>query len=366
MNFDLGLQHLVVISAIIMSVKWSLTSVASASRPGSISRRCFSAIPARLGGQSPAKPSLNVQVASGGPQAPSEYCASLVRKLDPEAWLCSYFWPRRERSWWLAWRAFNIELHLISTTVTVPGLAAIRYQFWRDTLSVIWTGKTAHGQVLAVPQHPIAIMLEQMKRSRPIQRYYLSQMIDVREKIQDQAASSSSLESHLATHGPLQSSLLLGSLPLLIPPNDPKTSELTHTLSHLSNLLTTASLIRNLPVLVKSKREINLPRDICAKHSIVDEEVIRQAGNAKGLKDACYEIGTRGMDELITARRDLKSSGGKIEPTAAFPVFLASVPAERYLKRLEKVDFNPFHRSLERHDWQLAPRIWWTAQTGKI
>lgn len=57
---------------------------------------------------SSAKPSLNIPSTSGGPQAPQDYCASLVKRLDPEAWLCSYFWPRRERNWWLAWRAFNV------------------------------------------------------------------------------------------------------------------------------------------------------------------------------------------------------------------------------------------------------------------
>ena len=118
---------------------------------------------------------------------------------------------------------------------------------------------------------------------------------------------------------------MLGPLPLLVPASDPKTPDLTHTLSHLSNLLTTTSSLRNLPILIKSRREINLPTDISEKHGLVDEDVIRNQGDAKGLKDACYEIGIRGMDELITARRDLKSSGGKVEPKSALPVFLASV-----------------------------------------
>ena len=55
------------------------------------------------------KPPLNVSVSSGGPQAPAEYCADLVKRLDPDAWLTSYFWPRREREWYLAWRAFNVS-----------------------------------------------------------------------------------------------------------------------------------------------------------------------------------------------------------------------------------------------------------------
>ncbi|KAK1923187.1 isoprenoid synthase domain-containing protein [Papiliotrema laurentii] len=315
---------------------------------------------------SPAKPSLNVHAASGGPTAPAEYCASLVKKLDRDAWLTSYFWPKRERDWYLAWRAFNLELHLIQTTVTQPALAAIRFQFWKDALSAIWTGRNLDGQAATIPQHPVAVLLGDMRKHRPVQRYYLSQLIDTRVKALSSPPSAATLESHLALHGPLHSSLLLGPLPLLLPPTHPSTSSLTHTLSHLSTLLSTVSLLKSLPVMVNSKRQINIPHDIAQKHGIVEEEVLRKGSEAKGLRDGLYEIGTRGMDELITARRELKGSGGKVEPRSATPVFLSAIPAEAYLQRLEKVDFDVFHPDLFKDDWKLAPRIWWRAQTGKI
>ena len=62
---------------------------------------------------------------------------------------------------------------MISTTVTQPSLATIRFQFWRDALAAIWGGGV-------VPQHPVAAMLAELRWSRPVQKYYLSQMIDVR------------------------------------------------------------------------------------------------------------------------------------------------------------------------------------------
>jgi hypothetical protein len=96
-------------------------------------------------------------------------------------------------------------------------------------------------------------------------------------------------------------------------------------LSHLSTLLTTVSLLKNLPVLVSSKRQINIPHDISTKHNIVEEEVLRKGAEARGVKDGLYEIGTRGMDELITARRELKGKGGRVDPKFATPVFLAAV-----------------------------------------
>ncbi|WRT70852.1 uncharacterized protein IL334_007851 [Kwoniella shivajii] len=313
---------------------------------------------------STSRTSLNVPSTAGGPQAPLEYCSSLVQRLDPEAWLCSYFWPKRERSWYLAWRAFNLELHLITTTVTQPALAAIRFQFWRDALKIIFSPNPEVAN--QVPQHPVCVLLADMKKSRPVQKYYLSQMIETRAKILSLPPSSSTLSSHLTTHSPISTSLLLGPLPLLLPPTHSSTSHISHTLSHLSTLLTTVSMLRNLPIMVSTKRQLNIPSDILQKHNVIEEQVLRNGSEANGVRDAVLEIGTRGMDELITARRELKETNGKVVPSNVMPVFLSAVPAENYLKRLEKLDFDVFHPDLQKHDWKLAPSIWWRFQSGKL
>lgn len=66
--------------------------------------------------------------------------------------------------------------------------------------------------------------------------------------------------------------------------------------------------------------------------------MLRNGAHAKGLKDGLWEIGTRGMDELITARRELKASGGKVEPGTVMPLFLSVVsghdPGIRLVNRL--------------------------------
>ena len=72
---------------------------------------------------------------------------------------------------------------MIQTTVSQPALAAIRFQFWKDALSSIWTGKSLEGKASAVPQHPVAVLLADMKNNRPVQRYYLSQMIEARVSV---------------------------------------------------------------------------------------------------------------------------------------------------------------------------------------
>ncbi|BEJ11642.1 hypothetical protein CspHIS471_0201020 [Cutaneotrichosporon sp. HIS471] len=301
---------------------------------------------------------LNSPVAAGGPGENAAYCASLVQRLDPDAWLTSYFWPKRERDWWLAIRAFNLELHLVTTTVSQPAIAAMRFQFWRDALAAIFSGKPA-------PQHPVALALAEMHAARPVQRYYLGQLIDVRAKNLSAPPASATLEQHLATYSPLAGALLQGPLPIVLSPTDSETGHIAHTLSHIAHLLAVSSLLRALPSLV-TKRQLNIPADVAARHGLVDEEVFRRGTQAPGLKDALFEIATRGMDELITARRDLNKTDGKVVPKECMPLFLTAVPAERYLHRLEKADFDVFAPELAKHDWQLAPRIWWAYHRGKL
>jgi NADH dehydrogenase [ubiquinone] 1 alpha subcomplex assembly factor 6 len=52
----------------------------------------------------------------------------------------------------------------------------MRFQFWRDALTAIFAAPGAKP----VPQHPVAVLLAEMRQNRPVQKYYLSQLIDTR------------------------------------------------------------------------------------------------------------------------------------------------------------------------------------------
>lgn len=67
----------------------------------------------------------------------------------------------------------------------------------------------------------------------------------------------------------------------------------------------------------------------------MEEDVLRNGAQAKGMKDGLWEIGTRGMDELITARRELKAANGKVSPGNVMPLFLSVV---------SRVQVNPTNR----------------------
>lgn len=94
---------------------------------------------------------------AGGTSDPAAYCSDFVKKYDPEAWLCHFFWPKDVRDLWLGWRAFNVsrqgivrmiantrssvlqlEIHQVSASAKQPTIAMMRYQFWRDAIKAIW------------------------------------------------------------------------------------------------------------------------------------------------------------------------------------------------------------------------------------
>lgn len=96
---------------------------------------------------------LNVPTTQGGPSDADAYCASLVQRLDPDAWLQSYFWPRREKAWWLAIRAFNVST--APAAVAQPTPPALCAQVLSGTSHIPWvkltTARAAPGVDDSVP-----------------------------------------------------------------------------------------------------------------------------------------------------------------------------------------------------------------------
>ena len=130
-----------------------------------------------------------------------------------------------------------------------------------------------------------------------------------------------------------------------------------------------------------------LPLDVMARAGVKEEEVLREGGTAKGLRDAVFEVATRANDHLITAREMMKNvRGGRDvgheyeyaqeneettteavegqvlgkeqqqlkEVESAFGVFMEAVATQSWLDRLQKADFDVFSKDMRRKDWKLV------------
>jgi len=223
-------------------------------------------------------------------------------------------------------------------------------QFWRDAVKQISDGRP--------PRHPIALSLYEASQQANIPAYHLKRIIDARdEELQAPAhLTLSTLTSHAES---TSSTLLYTLLSLLSLPS----STLSHAASHLGVAQTFTTLLRAFPFHASRGRMI-IPAEITAKHGVNQEEVFRLAGDkvkskasVKGLEDAVFEFATVANDHIITARDMFKDAGGKV-PVEAMPVFLSGIPVANFLGRLEAVNFNPFHPSLQLRDWKLPWRVW--------
>ncbi|KAH9989706.1 isoprenoid synthase domain-containing protein [Russula compacta] len=275
------------------------------------------------------------------------YCKDFVQRHDYEAYIVSQLYPVGQRKGYFAIKAFYDELAMIQDNVSSSIFGEMRMQFWKDALKGIVEGRPPH--------HPIALALFDISQSAHLQQYHLRRIVGARTE--ELKGSSQLTMDSLTTHAEATASthyyLLLSLLGL-------SSDTLSHAASHLGIAHCISTLLRALPYHA-SKGRMAIPAEITAKHGVSQEDVFRKGPAAKGINDAVFDFATIANDNMITAREMFKESAGKV-PQNAMPVFGAgasgSVPVASFLERLEAVDFDAFHPSLQLRNWKLPWRVW--------
>ncbi|KAI5816371.1 Squalene/phytoene synthase [Pyronema omphalodes] len=279
-----------------------------------------------------------------------EYCLNLLRKSDHPSHLLTPFIPPAARDAHLALRALNLELAQIDTATSNPILGRMRIQHWRTTLSSLYTSQPSLTD-------PISVLFHHHLQTGPsLSKGFLLRLLSAREQYLGGVPFDTldALESYAEnTYGSLQY-LSLESVGV-------SRGELDHIGSHVGKLVGIVTILRGVPY-VADTGAVTLPTRVLADHGVRGEDVIREKGEAKGIKDAVFEVATRANDHLITARKMVEETQGcKGLPWATF---LTAVPARDYLERLEKADFDAFDKSLGKKPW-LMPWVMYKAHSGK-
>lgn len=107
------------------------------------------------------------------------HCTDLVRRSDPERFLCALFAPPAERSAIVALLALNQELGRITEATREPMTALIRLQWWRDAL-----GAAAPAQAIG---HPVVRALRRALAEGRLDSSALQALVDAREEELDSA-----------------------------------------------------------------------------------------------------------------------------------------------------------------------------------
>ena len=229
-----------------------------------------------------------------------EYCATRVRQLDYENYLCALFLPREHRPAALALRAFNAETASALGATKEPQLALMRLKWWRDAVDA------AHDADADLPDHPVAIALRAVLATQTSgstggarTKAWLRRIADARVRdaemgLENQTPGSVAfLEAYAesTSSSVLYLQLDLGGL---------RDTSADHAASHLGKALGMVNLLRGTPAHAKQRR-CYLPLDVCAKHGAVAEDVYR-GKTTEAIKDAAHEVASVAKAHLDSAR----------------------------------------------------------------
>ncbi|KIY72525.1 hypothetical protein CYLTODRAFT_344004 [Cylindrobasidium torrendii FP15055 ss-10] len=282
---------------------------------------------------------------------PKIYCANYLRTHDYESFLTGPFYGQELKHGYYALKSFAVELASIQDSVSNATIGQMRMQFWRDGIKSIMDNRP--------PRHPIALGLHDLLRDMKLPAYHFKRIIDARDA-KLQTSHFMTLDA-LTSHAEATSSTLLYLLLGMLKVNH---DTVLHAASHIGVAQTLTTLLRGLPFHAAHGRMV-IPTEITAKHGVVQEEVFRKGGGARGIDEAVFELATLANDHLHTARSMFKETGGKIPP-AVMPVFLAGVPVANILRKLEKANFDAFAPELQVRDWKLPWHIYKVYWMGKI
>ncbi|KAM6910743.1 NADH dehydrogenase (ubiquinone) complex I, assembly factor 6 [Xenentodon cancila] len=218
----------------------------------------------------------------------------------------------------------------------------MRMQFWKTAVEEIYRDDP--------PNQPVTAELWRAVRKHNLSKRWLLRIITEREKGLDDRAYRNLQELETYSEN-TQSSLIY----LLLECLGMKNVHADHAASHIGKSQGIVTCLRATPYL-SSRRKVYLPMDICMLHRASQEDFIR-GSREQNIRDVVYDIASQAHVHLQHARSFIHNV-----PAPATPAFLPTVVLEDYLQRVRKVDFDVFHKSLQKRNpllpIQLYLRSW--------
>ena len=250
------------------------------------------------------------------------FCAELLRTHDFTRYVSTLFMPAEQRRALVALYAFNVEISRVHEQVSQPLPGEVRLQWWTDMLA-----GAGHG---GVEGNPVAAELMLAIRSwrLPIER--LSRLIDEHQfdLYNDPMPTMAALEGYIN-----DTSAVLFSLGAAIATRP--SEEVEHLARHTGLAQGMVQVIAALPR-DASRRQLFLPQQLLESHGCGIEEVFAGKQTPR-LRAALGQLLDEARGHLKTALALLADA-----PPQVRPVFLPLAMVDRDLKRMSRVDNDPF------------------------
>lgn len=256
------------------------------------------------------------------------YCADELKKSDYYRYICCLFTPHKFRDRLYALYAFNFEVSKIKDITTEHMTGLIRLTWWIEAINEIYSGQ-------ATRNHEVVKALGKTVKDTNIPREYLEHIVIGRETdlglkhIPDFEALQKYIDDTSVN-------LLKASLHVL----DIKTKEALEAAQHIGTAYAIIGLMRSLKWAAPKKQAL-IPHDMLERNSITIEDIAEGHHLEKFkpiVKELCAKV-DKHLKQADLLRKSL--------PKEALPVYLHSVIAKIFLKRIRKNHYDLFHSDLE-------------------
>lgn len=334
-----------------------------------------------------------------------ESCLSSLSKYDKSSYVLSAYVPRPARDYFIAIRAFNIEISKISSQdsqvnkqlKSTIGVSSndLRFKFWEDLLYKVFQNPFS-DQVIGEPvgllirdglRNEFNLTFEGFTQILSTRNHFLSKSSF--RNTEELCSYGEGLYSQLnyLTQNLLLSNQLSPSTIILVEQSTELQTLITEISAHIGQATGVASIVMGTKYYAQNKNQIHLPIDLMTKNDLSQEALLRLLQGheddkeviERKLKDVVYETCIVANDHLLTAREKLQKvkeeiskilsttndelilskskSWTKNVPDCLFVPFMSSIPLNGYLTQLEKNDFDILNKNIENNRWKLV----WTS-----
>jgi NADH dehydrogenase [ubiquinone] 1 alpha subcomplex assembly factor 6 len=266
------------------------------------------------------------------------YCATLLRRHDPDRYLTALFAPTALRESLFARDAVNLEIARTREAVREPPVGRLRREWWRDAIVEAAAGRPYRHEIL----EPLARVI----RERSLTLAWFERLIEAREE--DIEGTTPADMASLVTYAEGSSSALTWLALEILGGDVGRSSVAIDAGRKLGTAWALTGLLRAVPHHAR-QRLLHLPADLLSRHRVSAEDLLELRRPA-GLKDVVREIADEAAAQLNAARKAAKGL-----PRALLPALLPGTLADLYLDRLKRAGFDPYMDSI-----QSAPpgRVW--------
>jgi len=267
-----------------------------------------------------------------------DHAADIVRQFDKDRYLSALLAPDQVRPGLMALYAFASEIARIRELVSEPIPGEVRLQWWRDLLE-----GTEHGEAAS---NPVANALLRTIETYSLPKHGLVAMTEARvfDLYNDQMPRLNDLEGYA---GETVSGLIQLACFILYRGEDPSTATAA---GHAGVAYALTGLMRALPWHA-SRRQMYLPKDVCARHNL-DVETVFRGETTPELRAVLAEL----RDHVRHHIGRVRKAADEV-PEACDNAFLPLVLVAPFLQKLEAAGFDPLKQVAEisqlRRQWLL-------------